>query len=42
MRLRLLALFLIAGTMGVTTGCNRLPEGEPIAETSEPGYEEGK
>lgn len=32
---------LYAGVM-LATGCNRLPEGEAIAEVNEPGYEEGK
>lgn len=38
---RLAALLLLVGG-GLTLGCNRLPEGEAIAEVNEPAYEEGK
>lgn len=38
---RLAAILTIAATI-LAAGCNRLPEGEAIAEVNEPAYEEGK
>ncbi len=43
MRRRLLLLLLsLSASLWFGAGCNRLPEGELVAETNEPGYEEGR
>jgi LysM repeat protein len=42
MRRRLLFLLSLSAILWFGVGCNRLPEGELVAETSEPGYEEGR
>jgi tetratricopeptide (TPR) repeat protein len=42
MRLQFLTLPLIGACLWLGSGCNRLPEGELIAETNEPSYEEGR
>lgn len=42
MRLQFLTLTLIGASLWLGSGCNRLPEGELIAETNEPSYEEGR